>query len=272
MSKLYTNKKAGTSVLTGKITAISEDRKTVDVTYNEYSYQEKKSESKTKKVLCQQPLDDSYKTGKTITAVGYVTGPVNFQPVSISNDVNVFEMQDIAFLSGHIVKAALNEEKDQEGNPKLKSDGTPRKPHFDVQMEIPRNDGQIVHHFVKVYDTPKYQEVGQPTNIEKFQKRFADFVSAQETPMYVTIATTPGQEFSFTKDDGTVYLGCSHMGINSLDIQYEFSKEKQQGKDNGEKPKENTPAPERTQLPPQPQAEEVNGFDVDMQYEEEFEN
>ena len=280
MSKLYTNKKAGTSVLTGKITKISDDRKMAEVTYNEYNYQEKKSVAKTKNVLCPTPLDDSYKVGKTMTAVGYVTGPVNFQPVSVSNEENVFEMQDIAFLSGHIVKAALNEEKDKDGNPKLKADGSPKKPHFDVQLEVARQDGQIVHHFVKVYDSPKYQEAGQPTNIEKYQKRFADFVNAQDTPMYVTIATTPGQEYSFTKDDGTVYLGCSHLGINSLDIQYEFSKDKTKGdgakgddgKDDGGLGGGSVEREQTTTLPPAPNAKEVNGFDVEMEYEEEFEN
>lgn len=270
MSKLYTNKTAGTSVLTGKIKSISEDRKSLEVTYQEYDYKSKQSSEKQKTVKCMAPINDTYKVGQTITAVGYVTGPVAFQTECISNSENVFEMSDLAFISGHVSSVKLNEEKDQNGNPKLTREGNPKKRHFDIHVPVLDETGNSVDHIVKVYDLPsKYQEAGQPTQIEKMQKRFADFVKADETPMYVTIATTPGNAFSFQKDDGSVYLGASHLGIRSLDIMYEFSKQKSQSQETNKAPEQ--PQPSTTPEPVQ-QPQEINGFEADVDLEEEFAN
>lgn len=274
MSKLYTNQSAGTSVLTGSVKTISQDRKSVMVAYNQYDYQSKKSTPKEKNIILDSPLDASYAQNQTITAVGYIMGP-DFKAISVSNKENVYETDTIAFLSGHVASVKMKEEKNEDGSSKLTREGKPKKPHLDITLDIPRADGQVVHHIVKVYDVPNTTDA--MGNIEKYSKRFADFVNPQDTPIYATIATKPGQEFSIPQDGGGVYLGVSHLGINSLDLEFQFQRVKnqqqnaprQQDSDMSQQAAPSVPAAPQPQ--PQTPAGEVNGFEVDYNFEEEFE-
>lgn len=277
MSKLYNSKKAGTAVLSGKVTSISDDRMQMNVEYREYDAVAKKGTNKTKTVISGMPLNDTYKVGQNVSVVGYIQGPTNVSALHICNTTACFESDMIAVVSGHVKKAALNTETKEDGSPKLKKDGvTPRKPHFDVVVAV--NEGDVeVNHIVKVYNSPKFQNEGEPSNIERYQKRFENFVNADETPTRVTIVTQPGQSFEYEMPDGQVYHGCSHMSINSLDMEYEYSRKKSQDKPVEAAEKTQAATPENTQAAPStPSASavaqkeeitEVSGFDEDLEME-----
>lgn len=272
MSKLYTNQKANTSVLSGKIKSISEDRKNIEVAYKNYDYNAQKSTDMVANVVSGVAVDESYVAGKNITVIGYTTGPT-FTAINISNKENIFETQGLTVISGYVAKAGLNEEKNEDGSPKLKQDGTPRKPHFDIQVVIEEN-GNPTHHFVKVYNAPKHQKAGEKSNIEKQQARFVDFKDPETTPTRVTIATQSGQPFTFEKSDGTVYYGCSHMSVNSLDIEYEYQRQRKntqtQTVQTPAQPAPQTPAPQPQPtpevMPSQVQESEVDGYDAEIDF------
>lgn len=285
MSKLYTNKKTAASILSGKLTEISEDRKTFTVAYQEYNNASKKFEDKTQVCTTMMALDDSYSVKQNVTVIGAKGFGGGFNVESVSNKESAFEYPDLAVVSGHVQKAFLNEEKDQDGNPKMKQDGTPRKPHYDIHISVPEGD-RVVNHIIKVYDSPKYQKEGELSQTEKVAKRFASFENPETTPMRVTIATQPGQEFSFEKSGDTpgVYYGCSHLGFKSIDLEYEFSKSKNMSTPLTKEPEKEAPTKadsteatvEPTNVPVEAPVtsvettdtiETVDGFDSELEFE-----
>ncbi len=273
MSKLYNSQTYGIAVLSGKVVSVSEDRKEMDVTYRDYDRQTKQATEKTKTVLIQNgSLDEGYKKGASVTVAGYIMGAKNMQAASISRGENVYETQEIAVVSGHVVKASYKDEKNEDGTPKLKQDGTPRKPHYDIEVVVPEDDHEV-HHFVKVYDSPQFQKKGDPTNIEKYQNRFKNFKDPEETPTRVTIVTNPGQSYTFETDNG-IYYGVSHLGIKSLDMDFEYSlkkaAEKAEVKEEAPKPEIKEEAAPKEATPEQAKSEYITEVDPE-ELEVEFE-
>ena len=263
MSKLYTSKRAGYSVLSGGIKSISEDRMSFVVTYREYDPQAKKAEMNHQHVATMKALPDSYKKGDQITVLGGIMGQT-MQAVQYSNTSACFEVPMMSVISGMVEKVRVNEEKNADGTPKTRrSDGAAKKPHLDIFVTV-NEESKETHHIIKVYNG-KYQD--DVPNIEKYQTRFAGkqladgtvlrgFENAEETPIRVTICTQPGHEFAMERDDGSLYYGCNHLGINSIDLDYQYKRTL--GKD-GEKtePQVSTPQPAQeapVQQEPAPQA------------------
>lgn len=266
MSKMYTSKKAGYSVLSGTIKSIADDRMSMVVSYREYDPQKKKAEIKDKNVVSpMQPIDASYKEKDSVTILGGILGQ-DFQIQRITNKSAVFEVPQLSVVSGYIEKVRYADEKDENGNPKLKVNGQPKKPHFDIFVTVEEED-KVVHHIMKIYDSIKFHKEGEPTNIEKYQAKFADrtladgtflqgFKSPDETPIRVTIATQPGTSFAYQGDE-SVYYGCNHLGISSIDLDFQYQRtiKKENNLQNGQQAPSNGQAQQQNAQPTAQQAQ-----------------
>ena len=255
----------------------------MEVSYRKYDLQTKKASTLTKTIVG-TPIDPSFKVGQSVTAIGYVFGPQNFQLAdakALTHESAVYDVGRLSIVSGYLVEARMNDEKDQDGNHKLKGDGSPKKPHFDLILKV-MEDGKEVNHFIKNYNFLS-KDQSLVDNITPMRKKFEKFESPETTPTYVTIVTQPGQSFQFEKGDGSVYYGVSHMGTRSVDqiFEYQLQKENEQPQQTTVQapvtqpaPQVQTPPPVPTELPfqtPEPRntvtpvEQEVNGIDDDFE-------
>ncbi len=280
MSKLYTNVKEGVSYISGRITSLSEDRTKAEVSFRTYDTGTKKWSDEQKTIVAPQPLDADYKKGDMITATGYVMGK-NFSPLAMTKKAMTFQMTpELELITGHVVSCEMRTEVDKDGNPYMTKNNTPKKAHYDVTVACPRDDGIIVDHVMRVYESPF-------SKIEDISKRFDTFQNPEETPIYMTCITRPGNEYSRENDDGTVVHRVYHLGMRNIDINHEYDRSKYQTKaaDKGEEKAPEAPqAKAQAQAPapapaPQPQAKapapakeaEVEGFEAsDDSFEAEF--
>lgn len=280
MSKMYTSKKAGYSVLSGTIKEIADDRMSMVVSYRNYDFANKKADTKETHVVSMKPFDAAYGVKDNITVLGAIMGQ-DFQAVQFSKDAACFEVPNMSVVTGDVSKIRINEELNQDGTPKMRrSDGQQKKRHFDIFVRVPDGD-KTVEHIIKVYDSQKYHKAGEPTNIEKYAARFESsirddgtvlqgFTSPEETPIRVTIATQPGQEFAIEQPDGSVYYGCSHMGINSIDMEFGYQRVLKKGQEQTASPsQESNKAATPEGAEPESASEKevelvVDGFDEDL--------
>lgn len=255
MSKMYKSKQ-GLCVLSGKVKEIAADKTSVTVDYRQYDANTKKA-SIMSKVINNPPGVENLKVGQSVTAIGYDCGP-NFQLVgnTLTHESAVFEMNDIAVVSGYIQSASLNDEKDQDGNVKTKMDGTPKKPHFDIKILVDDNGKETVHQ-IKNYNFVSKNDGKVVDNIADMAKRFERFESPEATPTYVTIVTSPGNAFSYEKSNGTCYYGCSHLGVRSLDQIFEYQLQKAQDAQQSYIKQEPTMPPAETKVEPKEDIKDI---------------
>lgn len=278
MSKLYTNVKEGISYISGRIQSISDDRKQAVVGFRTYDSQSKKWSDDQKTIQVPDPLAEDYKKGNTVTAVGYVLGK-NFQPLAMTKEAMSYEMTpELELVTGHVKSCEYRSEVDQEGKPYMTKNNTPKKAHYDITVSCPRDDGIAVDHVMRVYES-------QFQKIEDISKRFDTFQNPEETPIFMTCITKPGNEWTKEGEDGTVSHRVYHLGIRNLDINYEYDRSKFQAKDAEQTqeaptqaqaapaaPAQNAPATPAPAAPTQAKASaEVEGFEVsDDSFEAEF--
>jgi hypothetical protein len=261
--RIYTNQNSGLTVATGKIKALSEDRTVLTIVAEEY----KDGERKDVELNISNPIGfnpDDYKVGFTVTAAGYKHGKgvIQAERVLVGNDI--FETADLTVVTGLVKFARYNEEKDKDGNPRLKQDGTPRKPHFDITISV-KEDDKYVDHTIKVYEGR--HEEGKKSQLERVQAMFSRF-DRQTNRISVAVVTQPGvpRSYTVTKDlkEYTNFV-CDHMGYKSIDVEYIDAREKTQA------PAQKA-APTQTAPVAQAPAQEQNGFsaaEMDMG-EQEF--
>lgn len=265
MSKMYKSNQ-GLCVLSGKVKSISDDRTSVDVEYRKYDPVTKKATNLTKTISGLHDLD-TLKVGQSVSAVGYDCGP-NFQLVgnTFFHDNAVFEMNDIAVVSGRIQSVGLNDELDQDGNPKKKQDGTPKKPHYDIKVVVNDNGKETVHQ-IKTYNFVSKTDNKLVDNISDMAKRFEKFQSPETTPTFVTVVTNPGNSYEFEKNDGTIYYGCAHLGVRSIDQIFEYQLQRSQPnaeKEADEPEKEPEPAVPSEKSEANEPIAEISGIDEDF--------
>ena len=254
MSKIYRNTKTSVAVISGKVKSVAPDRKSFVISTQEWDKGSKSFENKEIEVQSSFAFEDDIQVGGIATAVGYFNGPASILAQSATVKSSVFETQDLAIVSGQVVKCGLNEEKNEDGSPKLKRDGTPRKPHYDVVVAVLDDEGRRVRHMVKVYNFADVTE-GEKSNIDKIASRLRDFKNFEETPTCVTIVTTPGEVRSWESNfNGQVYqnFGCDHMGFKSLDVNYMYDRQAERGQAPAAQQRQSQ-APVQPQ--PQPQAQ-----------------
>lgn len=270
--KIYTNQKTKMSVVSGKVLAVSDDRKTLTVKTQEFNRDTKVYEDKEMVFEAPQPVAENVVVGKPVTIVGYeqidmMAGSSKWVAGYVSAGNESFEYKTLAVVNGDVVYARYNEEKNEDGSPKMTkermgADGKtiPSKaktPHFDIGVSTIDAEGKRVLHTVKAYPDPVKGKDGEIVEgqksfdkIESLKKRFENF-DKDNNPMRVTIATQPGQISTSTKEyDGKVYENTysNHMGIYSLDIEYTKSLEK--NKESGAAPAKESASSEVVQPTP----------------------
>ena len=239
MGNMYTNRNSGLTVAMGKIKSIADDKLSMVIESTEYvqNSETKKTEAKAVdvKVRSSVPFAEAgYRVGYQATAVGYGRGvdgnTMQAQAVLVGNDI--YENEALAIVKGTVKKVFMNEEKNQDGTPKLSRDGKPRKRHFDITVAVKDEaNNRWVDHVIKIYD--ERVEPGQRGQIEQMQYRFKDF-DAEHNRMAVTFVTQPAEvlERTYVKSNGepgTAYAAY-HMGCVKMD--YEYLGEKQQTRGN----------------------------------------
>lgn len=228
MGKVY-RKQTGLNVVSGLVKAIEPAQngaKKVTITVSERNTQTKEWTEKDIHVTS-NAVDDAVALGVIATAAGYQWGADNIMATYIAAGPHVENVDDVEILSGLVNKAIYKSEKNEDGTPKLTRNGAPRKPHFDISIIVPDDAGHRVVHFVKVYNFNKVEN-GKPTNIERMQKRFADFKDRDTTPTECTIVTSPGAARTWESEfNGKIYQNycCDHMGMFSLDLNPLYERE-----------------------------------------------
>lgn len=263
--KIY-RQKDGITVASGKIKDISDDRMHIVLATQDYNKTDKKNVDMDMNIVLQIPLDDSMKKGFDVTVAGYPHGKGTFMAETILSGNDIYQTEDLTILTGFIASTRLNEEKNEDGSPKMKRDGTtPRKPHYDISIAV-TEEGHKVWHQIAVYDNEKYNKDA----IEK-AKRLFDKFDKKSNRIKVTFVTRPGETTSYVTHgaNGQEYTNysCRHMGYQSVDIDYVDQKERTKTTPVSEK---STPAPEMPAPAPAPApVQEQNGMDKDMDFEEE---
>lgn len=236
----YLNQKTNLQVIAGKIKSVADNRQSVTITTPVYDRASKKFVYQEMGISTTAPLTDAFKAGECITAVGYPNGPTSILANHIASGAKSsnYEVTDLAVVSGKLVYARLNEEKTQDGSANLKKDGTPKKPHFDIRIDVEEGD-KVIHHTIKVYNIaesylkPNQDGSKQQQPIEKMMAKFKNFEDAEKTPMYVTVVTSPGSERVWEREsDGVTKIDYynDHLGQKSVDLIPLFQREKEQTK------------------------------------------
>lgn len=269
---VYKNQASGLVVATGKIKSVSEDRMVMTVTSEQYDRTAKKNEEVELNVSSGTPFEDSFKNGYGVTVAGYQRGKgaIVADAAFIGNDY--FETQDLAVVTGLVKYARLNEEKDENGAPKMKQDGkTPKKPHYDVTISVNEGD-KWVDHVIRIYEG--IHEEGKKSQMDRAAALFSKF-DKESNRIRATFVTSPGQSYSRTvTKNGKEYVnyGCSHIGFKFMDVEFVDQKEKAKNTPAAEKPEsapvQQTPAPTPA---PQPQApvQSGNGFEQNLALDED---
>lgn len=223
MSKLY-RRKTGLIIASGKVVNVKSNPtcKQVEISIREYDQQTKEMKEKIVTALSNS-VDDDVAIGKVVTAIGYQSGLDTITAQSITAGAAVRYVEDVEVISGPVHKVEYRPEVNEDGTPKLKRDGNPRKPHFDVTIKVPDEEGHNVSHRVKIYNFAKPHAAGERTEIEKAQKLFERWVDREETPVIATIVTNPGTTSSWESEyNGKVYqnFASDHLGKTSWDLNW----------------------------------------------------
>lgn len=252
--KSYSPTKSTVSITSGVISSISDDRKTVEVNTRGKN-DDNQLVPMTFTAMSRDALDQSYQVGSRITMMTKIISDMDtFEDrnaiLKISTDAasQEFSFKDLSMLSGYVKFARYVDEKNPDGTPKMtkeftSSDGKTvpahaKKPHFDISIDVitPSEDGQSskhVLHTVRCYDFERKGKAPEKSQIEMLRKNFSDnynFKTADKA-IFATIATTPGKDGSYQKvvdDKEYTNYTCTHMGIKSIDIEFEKVKEKEQ--------------------------------------------
>lgn len=278
MSKFYENHKTHLAVISGKVKSIAPDRMSVVVQTSKYDREEKREDAFDVTIHSSTPIADSVAVGKNITACSYHDVPTDRDiALYLSSDNGAFEHGGLAVISGNVVYARYNEEKNEDGTPKMTSrrvgaDGAeippkPRTPHFDIAVSAntPDENGgsKKVLYIVKEYPF-KSGDTVDTSKIDRHKKLFANF-DRETNGAYVTIATSPGAVSSVVREyNGREYVNTysNHMGIYSLDVMYEKERTRDKSAGNAEKKEDLAPVKEDS-IPPvtaAPAVEQPSGF------------
>lgn len=249
MSKVY-RRKTGLIIASGKVVNIRSNAagKEVEIAIRERNRQTKEV---TEKVITaiSNSVDDDVAVGKVVTAIGYQSGLDIISASSVTAGANVRYVEDIEVVSGPVAKAEFKSETNPDGTPKLKRDGQPRKPHFDVTIKVPDEEGHNVSHRIKIYNFAREREAGEKTEIEKAQAAFSRWVDKDETPVIATIVTMPGTTSSWESEyNGKIYqnFASDHLGKASWDLNW---------MDEARQPQRNTDPASQINAPVQPQTQ-----------------
>lgn len=262
---MYTNQNAGFRTVNGIIGSISADRKTMSIKTKKWDIEQKKNIPMEVKTSSPMPFDESYQPGNEVSVVGYPrAGMISADHVfkaegGYAEETAVYNKdgKDIeagfGFVAGPVVFARVNEEKNADGTPKTKQDGTLRKRHFDIGIRCENEEGEVMLHIIKVYDGT-FTPAGQKTPLEKYRDIFEKNADKECRAFIITSALTERDVYTNEKEyNGEIQVTtyANHMGIKSADFSFSKVLEKEQEK-GVEKPEESK-TPEKDYEPTVPQ-------------------
>ena len=268
--RIYDNKKTGLTTIVGVVESISDDRLKYNVKSETFNRTTNKRENISLPVSNETPLDEKVSVGDKITVVGF-NNPRNksYDAMFVTTESGSFDYEDLSVISGEVMFASYNEEKNADGSARMTKERTaadgstvpakPKKPHFDIAVSTVEPDPDSdkegatrrVLHIVSVYSFPgKTDEDKAKDPIIRVKKLFGNY-SHKENPAYVTIVTTPGMEYTTEKTVGDktyVNHNVRHMGYKALDVEFAKIKDKDKAESKGteekaEKAEDPAPAP-----------------------------
>lgn len=261
MSKIYHSTKTGLVVASGTLKSIAADGMSVVIASgrNVKKGDEYKFEQSDITARVNLPVE-GYTIGAPITAAGYQAGPdtINADMCACGESAYVPLSDKVAVLSGEVLFTGYRDEIDREtGSPRLTKAGSPRKPHYDISVSVGSGQERVLH-TVRLYGED---------DIKSAQNRFKNF-DRKENPMYATIVTQPGDQYTTTNErNGRTYTNTnmSHMGASSMDLI--FTKERVKAKDApAQDAAQKAAAPAQTVAQEAPAAQAAapsNGFNID---------
>lgn len=260
MSKCYTNQATGLTVISGIVKSVSEDRKEITVTAQEYVKAAKEGERgsfEEKDVVLRAPVPvEDLQAGDLATATGFKAGAGKINIDTISSQNSYIEAEGLGVLSGKVLFANVQTEIDREtGQPRLTQAGNPKKPHFDITVATGSGQDRVTH-TVKIYNTKEND------NIARYERLFANF-DREKNPIYVSIVTKAANAQAYMRESkdkqGRIWQNqcMSHMGANSIDVTFlnGLSKEAAQEKSQEHQPQQ--------QAAPEPAAASGFGYNLD---------
>ena len=265
MAKMYTNQNTHLIVASGEITEVAADRMSFKLKTQSYDRATKESHETVIEWKCATALADDIAPGKRAAVCGMentdLFNPANngYQAGYVSAGNGFFDFKDLAVVNGDVVFARYNEEKNEDGSPKMTKERTgadgalipakAKKPHFDIGIST--EETNEAGEKIRVLHTTKcYAFKGDTSQIDRYKKLFANF-DRESNPVYATIVTAPGVADSrVVERDGKTYTNhyAGHMGIKSLDVEYTKVREKEQAPAAKEeaKPEAEAPAADNT--------------------------
>lgn len=246
MPRFYKNNKTNTTVMTGTVVKVADDRMSFVLKSQEYNRANSANVDKEILIRSNTPIEEDIVAEQYITCVGYIIpDPENAegttaQAMYISNKDQSWDYKTLSVVNGTVLFANYVEEKNEDGTPKMTRERTDKDgnvvppkakaPHFDIGIQTREDDGnggtKRVLHTIKLY---AYK--GDTAQIDRMKKLFKTF-DKENNPCYASVVTQPGQESSQVKEyNGKEYTNfyCQHMGISSIDVV--FTKERVQQKE-----------------------------------------
>ena len=161
------------TVISGIVKSVSEDRKEITVTAQEYVKAAKEGERgsfEEKDVVLRAPVPvEDLQAGDLATATGFKAGAGKINIDTISSQNSYIEAEGLGVLSGKVLFANVQTEIDREtGQPHLTQAGSPKKPHFDITVATGSGQDRVTH-TVKIYNTKEND------NIARYERLFANF-------------------------------------------------------------------------------------------------
>ena len=244
--KIYDNKKTGLSTISGKIESISDDMLNLTVKTQVYDAATKTRNDTSVPVSLESTFEENASVGQNITVVGFKNPRTkSYDAMFVSTGSGSFDYDALSVVSGDVIFAGYNEEKNEDGSVKMSREYTTasgevvaphaKKPHFDIGIATiepdPSSDKEgatrRVTHIVKVYARKDKDGNIDSSSVETVKKLFNNY-NYKENPAHVTIVTAPGQEFTreTVGKDGRTYINptVNHLGYRSLDVEYTKAK------------------------------------------------
>lgn len=223
MSKLF-RRKTGLIIASGAVVGIDNqpEGKTVKISIREYNGQLKDWNDRIINAVSNS-VDDNVAVGCIATAIGYQSGIDTIFASSVTTGNKTRYIEDIEVVTGRVYKAELKTETNEDGSQKLKRDGSPRKPHFDITIPVLDEEGHNVLHRIKIYNFKETADSNKETEIQKAERIFKNFVDKDETPVEATIVTRPGSNSSWESEyRGKIYqnFASDHLGKDSWDFNW----------------------------------------------------
>lgn len=224
MAKNYLVKNTGVSVVSGKISKIADDKKSAVITVSVYNRDTKQNVSEEVAITSNEEIEVN--NGQYVTAMGFKRGQ-NIAVERLAADNACLTLEGTTVVTGLVLFANKNLEKDKDGNPRKTSAGTDRKPHYDITVAVGQGADRETH-VIKFYDFTT-KEGRAVENIARYEKLFSNF-DRNENPVFVSIVTDEGQAWvrKNTDANGKEWQNnmVSHMGANSVDVNFVNAKER----------------------------------------------